>query len=150
MRKILIIFSIIFLHSCNGYQPIFKTQEANFFIAKITNITQDQISNQIRTSLKPYTKNNNNQPLILELESKKNEKILSKDKKGNPVVFELKIETNVKIIFEDKSQKEFKFSKKFNYNNQSNKFELKQYKDNIEKNLTNEIFENLIFKLRSI
>ena len=33
-------------------------------------------------------------------------------------------------------KKELKFSKKFNYNNQSNKFELKQYKVNIEKNLT--------------
>ena len=72
MRKILIIFSIIFLHSCSGYQPIFKTQEANFFIAKITNVTKDQISNQIRNNLKPYTKNNNNQPLILELKSKTN------------------------------------------------------------------------------
>ena len=150
MRKILIIFSIIFLHSCSGYQPIFKTQEANFFIAKITNVTKDEISNEIRNSLKPYTKNNNNQPLILELKSQKNEKILSKDKKGNPVVFELRIKTDVKIIFKDKSQKELKFSKKFNYNNQSNKFELKQYKDNIEKNLANEIFESLIFKLRSI
>ena len=133
MRKILIIFSIIFLHSCNGYQPIFKTQEANFFIAKITNITQDQISNQIRTSLKPYTKNNNKQPLTLELKSKKNEKILSKDKKGNPVVFELKIETNVKIIFEDKSQKELKFSKnliittnQINLNSNSIKITLKK------------------------
>ena len=46
-------------------------------------------------------KNNNKQPLTLELKSKKMKKYLSKDKKGNPVVFELKIETNVKIIFEE-------------------------------------------------
>tara|TARA_B100000902_G_C26643505_1_gene590288 strand:+ start:56 stop:508 length:453 start_codon:yes stop_codon:yes gene_type:complete len=150
MKKLLVIFSIILLSSCGGYKPIFKSKETNFYISKINNLSQDKISNQIKMSLNPYSKDNGKMSIILELDSKKNEKVLSKDSKGNPVVYEIKILTKAKIIFEDSSEEEFKFEKKFNFNNQSNKFEFQQYKNNIEKNLANEIFESLILKLRSI
>ena len=43
-----------------------------------------------------------------------------------------------------------KFIEKFSYSNQTNKFEFEQYKKNIEKNLTDKIFDKLIFKLRNI
>ena len=150
MKKLLIIFSIILLSSCGGYKPIFKSKETNFYISKINNLSQDKISNQIKMSLNPYSKDNGKMSIIIELDSKKNEKVLSKDSKGNPVVYEIEIITKAKIIFEDSSEKEFRFEKKFNFNNQSNKFEFQQYKNNIEKNLANEIFESLILKLRSI
>ena len=150
MKKLLVIFSIILLSSCGGYKPIFKSQETNFYISKINNLSQDKISNQVKMSLKPYTKDNGKMSIILELDSRKDEKVLSKDSKGNPVVYEIKIFTKAKIIFEDNSEKQFRFEKKFNFNNQSNKFEFQQYKNNIEKNLTDEIFESLILKLRSI
>ena len=150
MKKFLIIFSIIFLSSCGGYEPIFKSQETNFYISKINNLSQDKISNQIKMNLKSYSKDNGKMSIILELDTKKDEKVLSKDAKGNPVLYEIKILTNAKIIFENKFEKEDRFEKKFNFNNQSNKFEFQQYKNNIEKNLTDEIFESLILKLRSI
>ena len=150
MKKLLIIFSIILLSSCGGYKPIFKSKETNFYISKINNLSQDKISNQIKMSLNPYSKDNGKMSIIIELDSKKNEKVLSKDSKGNPVVYKIEIITKAKIIFEDSSEKEFRFEKKFNFNNQSNKFEFQQYKNNIEKNLANEIFESLILKLRSI
>ncbi len=138
------------MSSCGGYKPIFKSQETNFYISKIDNLSQDKISNQIKMNLKSYSIDNGKMPIILELDSKKDEKVLSKDTKGNPVLYEIKILTKAKIIFENKSEKEFRFEKKFNFNNQSNKFELQQYKKNIEKNLADEIFESLILKLRSI
>ena len=150
MKKLLVIFSIILLSSCGGYKHIFKSKETNFYISKINNLSQDKISNQIKMSLNPYLKDNGKMSIILELDSKKNEKVLSKDSKGNPVGYEIKILNQAKIIFEDSSEEEFKFEKKFNFNNQSNKFEFQQYKNNIEKNLANEIFESLILKLRSI
>jgi len=150
MKRLLVIFSIILLSSCGGYKPIFKSQETNFYISKINNLSQDKISNQIKMSLKPYGKDNGEMSIIIELDSRKDEKVLSKDSKGNPVVYEIKIFTKAKIIFEDNSEKQFRFEKKFNFNNQSNKFEFQQYKNNIEKNLTDEIFESLILKLRSI
>ena len=78
---------------------IFKFKETNFYISKINNLSQDKISNQIKMSLNPYLKDNGKMSIILELDSKKNEKMLSKDTKGNPVVYEIKILTKAKIIF---------------------------------------------------
>ena len=48
MKRLLVIFSIILLSSCGGYKPIFKSQETNFYISKINNLSQDKISNQIK------------------------------------------------------------------------------------------------------
>ena len=42
------------------------------------------------------------------------------------------------------------FKENFTFNNQSNKLELNQYKKNMETNLINKIFENLILELRAI
>ena len=42
------------------------------------------------------------------------------------------------------------YREKFTFDNQSNKFELNQYKKSMESNLSDKIFENLILELRSL
>ena len=72
-----------------------------------------------------------------------------KDAKGDPASYEIKIELNVEVLTKDGTNK-LKFREKFTFNNQSNKFELNQYKKNTETNLINKIFENLMLELRAI
>ena len=72
-----------------------------------------------------------------------------KDSKGDPASYEIKIELNVNVIKKDGTNK-LTFRENFTFNNQSNKFELNQYKKNIEKNLINKIFESLMLELRAI
>ena len=46
--------------------------------------------------------------------------------------------------------KKIAFKKTFNYNNRSNKFDLKQYEKNNTTNLINQISENIMINLLSI
>ena len=134
---------------CVGYEPIYSSKEQNFYIDTISTEINDKISRNIEKKLKPYTKKNEKQKITLKINSNKIEKILSKDNKGDPVILEIEISTNVVISFNNIT-KTLKLLERFSFNNQSNKFEFEQYKKNIEKNLTDKIFDKLIFKLRNI
>ena len=62
----------------------------------------------------------------------------------------MKIKVEAKIIENYKNIKQINFEEYFNYNNNSNKFELKQYEKNIENNLIEKNIENLTFYISSI
>ena len=68
----------------------------------------------------------------------------SKDSKGNPKILTMNILVEVEIIENNLLKSKKNFSETFSYSNNDNKFDLAQYKTNIEKNLTNKIIENII------
>ena len=127
---------------------MFSGKEINFYIEEIENVNNDKVSNQIIRGLKPYTIQSDKTSIKLKIESIVEERIVSKDAKGNPVVFELIIKVKTKI-YNNIKQKNLDYVESFIFNNQSNKFELSQYKKSIEKNLINTIFEKLILNLKS-
>ena len=149
MKKNFLILIFFFITQCVGYEPIYSSKEQNFYIDTISTEINDKISRNIEKKLKPYTKKNEKQKITLKINSNKEEKILSKDNKGDPVILEIVISTNVVISYNNIT-KTLKFLERFSYTNQSNKFEFEQYKKNIERNLTDKIFDKLIFKLRNI
>ena len=148
MKKILSVIFILFLSSC-GFKPIFSDKDINFYIGQITNVNNDIISKQIIKSLKPYTLKNDKIEILLKINSKKEENVVSRDNKGDPLIHEIKINTQIKII-KKKEEINLKFNEIFSFNNQKNKFEFSQYKKNIQKNLTDVIFEKLILELQKI
>ena len=148
MKKFLIISLVFILSNCGGYEPMFSGKEINFYIEEIENVNNDKVSNQIIRRLKPYTIQSDKTSIKLKIESIVEERIVSKDAKGNPVVFELIIKVKTKI-YNNIKQKNLDYVESFIFNNQSNKFELSQYKKSIEKNLINTIFEKLILNLKS-
>lgn len=148
MKKFLIISLIIILNSCSGYEPIFSGKEINFYIQEIKNTNNNKATNQIIRKLKPYTIVTNKTKIKMEIDTSSYERIVSKNAKGDPVVFELTVEVKIKISGANKV-KNLNYIENFSFNNQSNKFELNQYKKNIKNNLINKIFEKLIFNLKS-
>ena len=78
-----------------------------------------------------------------------NENVVTRDSKGDPLVYELNILVELKITNQEK-QKITNFKESFSFNNQSNKFELSQYKENLKKNLTDRIFQKIILNLQTI
>ena len=149
MKKILLIILILVLNNCSGYQPIFSNNQFDYYISEITNINNDDISNQIIRNLSPYKIDNGKQKIALELKSKLDEKVVSRDTKGDPLVYEIKIEVEMNVINNEKNKK-LKFKENFNFNNQSNKFELSQYKNNLIENLIEKIFEKILLNLQTI
>tara|TARA_X000001036_G_scaffold279919_1_gene260000 strand:- start:726 stop:977 length:252 start_codon:yes stop_codon:yes gene_type:complete len=83
----------------------------------------------------------------LEIESNVNDRIVSKDSKGDAKIFEKSIE--VKITSKKNNDiNQLVYLETFSFNIQSNKFELNQYKKNIENTLVDRILQQLIMDLR--
>ena len=65
-------------------------------------------------------------------------------------MFNLIISSSIEILSNNIVEKKYKFNEKFTFKNQSNKFELEQYKRSLEDELIDKIFEKLILNLRLI
>ena len=133
MKKLFLIIVFSLLTGCTGYQPLFSTNELNFYIKDISISSNDRILGQIVRKFTPYTKNNGKKEIILKINSNLVENVVSKDSKGDPAIYELLINMNVNVSLPNDNQ-EFSFSEKITINNQTNKFEFKQYKNNLKKN----------------
>ena len=149
MKKIILISLIIFLSNCAGYKPIFTSGQTNFYIEKIEISDDNKLVRKLIISLKPFSVENGKKSITLKLNLNKQENVIMRDAKGDPASYEIKIELNVDVVTKDGTNK-FNFRENYTFNNQSNKFELNQYKKNTETNLINKIFENLILELRAI
>ena len=150
MKNIILLIILISLSSCSGYKPILTSKDINFNILDIKVNENDRISNNIKKKLKIYSDQEQKENKIsLEINSVKQVYAIAKDSKGNDSVYEMKVITNIDIINLDTDNKKIKFEEKFSFNNQSNKFELEQYKKDIEKDLIDKIVEKLILNLRT-
>ena len=150
MRKIFIVIILLILNNCAGYKPIFSSKDVNFYIGEIIIKEDEKLIQNIVKNLKPYTIQNDKQRITLELNLNIKEAITLKDAKGNTVSEEMEIVLEVKTSLENNDQINFNFSEKFTFNNQSNKFDLNQYKKRIQITLVEKIHQDLIMRLRAI
>ena len=150
MKKIFIVIILLILNNCAGYKPIFSSKDVNFYIGEIIIKEDNKLIRNIVKNLKPYTIQNDKQRITLELNLDIKEAITLKDAKGNTVSEEMEIVLEVKTSLENNNQINFNFSEKFTFNNQSNKFELNQYKKRIQLTLVEKIHQDLIMRLRAI
>jgi len=150
MKKLLIFFTLILLGSCSGYSPIFSSKQTNFYIGEIVVNDDNQLTRKIIKNLKPYTINNKKKKLKLELNLEINEVVTLRDEKGDIATEEIRIILDVNSISSKNEIKKYQFIEKFSINNQSNKFELNQYKKRIQSTMIDKIYEDLIFKLRAL
>ena len=148
MKNLFLVFLLI-LASC-GYQPLYKKSQ-NIADLKINNykvIGDEEISNKIYSKL-PFVLIENDENLNkLVIESKKNISISSKDSKGRATSY--KTFLNVKILIlnnQDEIIDQKTTTKNFTYNSDKNKFRFKEYQNKIEKNLIEEIVEEIIIHL---
>jgi len=150
LKKNLLLICLIFFTSCTGYEPIYNNSNSRIYVQDVTYKDNTNISKQIAKKINSlYSKDDNSTKVSIELNSSNEEYILSKDKQGDPLIFEIKINVEMSLFFNEMSKK-FTFKEKKSFNNQENKFELQQYKKNIESNLIESIFEKIIFSLNEI
>ena len=152
MKKILVFLvlnSFLFLNNC-GYESIYSKQRGNFHIENIEVKTNNEINYKIKNRIKVFSNSKAVNKYDMEINALKSITIVSKDSKGDPKIYQMKIKVEVKIIENYKNIKQINFEEYFNYNNNSNKFELKQYEKNIEDNLIEKNIENLTFFISSI
>ena len=150
MKHFFFLAFFLLLTNCFGYKPIFSSSNINYNIKDVKNITQDKVSNYIARKLRSYKSDDKKKDIFIEISSSNKERVLSKDTKGDPIIFEMNIIVDVKLTLDGQNDKNFQFKENFSYNNRSNKFDLKLYKDNLQKNISEKITRNIILKIRSL
>ena len=154
LKKIIATLSFLILLNC-GYEPIYSKKQINsndnFSINTINLIGDNNVNQILKNKLKRnLNKEKKSSGLNLNLNSKVLKTITSKDKKGNPIRFSIKIMINLEIFESKISKGKTNFEEKFEYNNKSNKFDLKQYEKNIKDNLISELSNEIIKYLNSV
>ena len=149
MKKLFLMIFLVFVNSC-GYNPVYLNQEVNFSIDEIITKDKNKISYKIKNSLGKYINlSNKSSSLEVQISTKKTVRTTSKDEKGNAKTFEITIQVELIVSRENKDYKK-EFIESFSYQNKTNKFDLKNYENDIVDNLSNKIILDIneyIFKL---
>ena len=151
-KKIFTFILLIFLSSC-GYEATYSLSKRNiynFSISKLILIGDRQANLKIKQKLNNYTQEIKDINFILIITSKSEKIILVKNAAGDSTNFKIEITVNIDVFNKEKLKSNFIITESFNYDNNSNKFELKNYEKEIKRNLADIITEKLIFKLSNI
>ena len=149
-KKISLLFCILlFLNNC-GYQPIYSKKSQNFKITSIKTFGETKVNKILSNKLKVYKDNiNAKYAYDISINSKSNKFTISKDKKGNPTQFSLSISITLKIIDTMNNEIEKNFSEIITYYNSTNKFDLRKYENNLIKNMSENMFSDIILFIQT-
>ena len=122
------------------------------FNINISQIDGSKLNYKIENHIKKFINKNSENTVELKINSNKKINIISKDQKGDPSRFNMTISLTINILNKNNYEinKTKSFTEKFDYNNNSNKFSLKQYEKDIEDNLINKIIERSILYLSEL
>jgi len=149
MKKIIYTFLIFLFASGCGYEPIIS-KNTNFSLKLIELGGNAKINYIVKNNLKIYEEKNNNYNLEI-LDSNIKKIVSSMDTKGNPKTYQLTVNLNINLkdnsnlIIKDKN-----FTATISYNTISSKFDLKKYEDNLVKNLTEKISDEIILYIQTL
>ena len=145
----IVILSII-LTSC-GFKPIYGSKDSNFEIIEIINENENKNSFAIEKIIMSLSNKEAMRKIKLEMNYKQTFTTILKDSKGDPSKKKLSISVNLVVKNEkDNILTNKNFSEEFNYDVQSDKFNMAQYEDNITNNLNSKISNDIIFLLGTL
>ena len=147
------IILLLFLLSSCGYEAIHSKKNSVNYIFSINELSftgDRKINLKIKERLSNYTQSKKDKDFILRISSTSEKIILAKDTTGDTTAFKNTISINVEVLMNNKFKSNLGIIESFNYNNISNKFDLKNYEDEIKNNLAETATEKIIFKLSNI
>ena len=145
--KLLIL--LFFIYGC-GYSPIFSNKNSNFSIYELSISGNSKLNKIINGRLDNYKGSDNQKKFSLTIETYLNKEVASRDSKGNPKTYRINLESNISIKDLNGNIKNKSFSKSVDYNNKSNKSDLKKYENETSKNLAEKICDEIIVYLQSV
>ena len=145
-----IIVLSIMLNNC-GFKPIYSSKNGNFEIIEIINENENKNSFAIEKIIMSLSNQDAMRKIKLEMNYKQTFTTILKDSKGDPSKKKLSISVNLVIKNErDNILTNKSFAEEFNYDVQSDKFNMAQYEDNITNNLNSKISNDIIFLLGTL
>ena len=148
-KKILIILTFIIFTGCE-YKPIYSESNKTNYKIVVTDIIGDKKFNKFLVdSILRNSQKDSNEIITIKINSEYTKNILAKNTAGNITDFQSKAVTTFTI---EKNQKleTFTVNEEFNFQKMTDKYEEKNYEENIKKNLATSISQRLIFRLSII
>ena len=149
MKKILFAL-ILFLTSC-GYQAVNKIDKTNFIISEYDFLGNSQVNKILKRN---FDKNKKNDNLQNEFEIIVNSKLIksnnAKNRAGEVINLSIKIIVDLEVSQYGEKIKKLSFTENSNYNNNDNKFELKQFEKILVNDLVDKIIRRINLDLSSI
>ena len=134
-----------------GFKPIYGSKRTNFEIIEFKNKDENKNSFTIEQTIMSISNQEAKRKIKLEIDYKKTISTVLKDNKGNPSKNKLSINVDLKVTNERDNVLVIKsFNEEFNYDVQSNKFNMSQYVNNLIDNLNNKISDDIIFLLGTL
>jgi len=152
LKKIIFPVLFLFLSSC-GFEAIHSKKNIdnyNFFISELTTNGNRDVNIKIREKLTNYTLNELGKSLILKISSDAKKVVVTKDSAGDPTSFKYTVIIDTEVMMKNDLKTYYQIVESFNYNNITNKFDLKRYEREIINNLAELVSQKLIYKLSSI
>ncbi len=139
-------FLFVFLLTVGcGFKPIFVNKKVNFGIDNLVYDKKNKVDISINKKLKNYRNLENKEKILdLEISSNIDKVVTSLDDRGDAKSFRLEIEVSTIVKKNNNTKYQKIFNKSQNYNNSTNKFDLKKYENSIKENLINKITEEII------
>ena len=151
-QKKIILLLLLLLSSC-GYEAIHSKKNSinyDFSVSELSFVGDRTVNLKIKEKLNNYTKDKKDKDFILKISSISKKIALAKNAAGDATSFKNSISINVEVLMNNKFKSNFIILESFNYNNISNKFNLKKYEEEIKINLAETASDKLIFKLSNI
>jgi len=151
-RKQIILLLLLLLSSC-GYEAIYSKKNSvnySFSVSELNFVGDKTVNLKIKEKLNSYAKEKKDKDFILRISSTSEKMTLAKNTAGDATSFKNSISINVEVLMNNKFKSNFIILESFNYNNISNKFNLKKYEEEIKNNLAETASDKLIFKLSNI
>ena len=151
-QKQIILLLLLLLSSC-GYEAIYSKKNSvnyNFSVSELNFVGDRTVNLKIKEKLNNYAQAKKDKDFILRISSTSEKITLSKNTAGDATSFKNSVSINVEVLMNNKFKSNFIILESFNYNNISNKFNLKKYEEEIKNNLAETASDKLIFKLSNI
>ena len=143
-KNIISLTLIFFLTNC-GFTPVYLNNiDVNFSIEEVKYIGDRELSNFLKMNLNQYKKENTDNKIYIEADSKYEKIILSKDGTGKATNYQLIAEV---VFLVKPTNKRIIITEKKNMDSKSDKFEETKYERTIKESFASLISTKLISKL---
>ena len=151
-QKKIILLLLLLLSSC-GYEAIYSKKNSSNYVFSVSDLSfvgDKTVNLKIKERLNNYAQGKKDKDFILRISSTSEKITLAKNTAGDATSFKNSISISVEVLMNDKFKSNFIILESFNYNNISNKFNLKKYEKEIKNNLAETATDKLIFKLSNM
>ena len=126
-QKQIILLLLLLLSSC-GYEAIYSKKNSvnyDFSVSELNFVGDRTVNLKIKEKLNNYAQDKKEKDFILRISSTSEKITLAKNTAGDATSFKNSVSINVEVLMNNKFKSNFIILESFNYNNISNKFNLK-------------------------